>query len=158
MAQNLSQDFIVENNKLNPDESILWLIEINHPALSTPARFVNDRCDLTSNGNAYLASSFTITKPDEGASRTPTCQLEIDNVSNLISHFVEQVSGGLYMTARLIMVRRSQPDVIEYDIEMDFTNISMTRQKISGSLGFEDTLGKSSVPVLYRPENFPGMF
>jgi hypothetical protein len=157
MAQNFSTDFKRQLNQINPSDRELYLLEINHTTLLQPIRLVSDNQDVVSNSNNYLACAFSITIPDDGNGRVPTAQLEIDNTSRMLSVWIEKLMGGYGLTATIKIVKANNPNLVEYQITLDFNNISVTSKKITGTLGFEDTLNKPAISYNYRPEFFKGL-
>jgi hypothetical protein len=78
-------------------EPLLELIEITHPDLAVPARFVNDTQDFVLEGNNYFATRFRLSRPDDKDQQTPQARLAVDNVGRELTQFLEQSNGGAPM-------------------------------------------------------------
>lgn len=143
---------------LSPEESPLILLEIDHSALSEPVRVVNDATDLTSNGHLFVACPFRCTLPDDFENQLPRATLAVDNVGRDLVYWIESSNGAMGATARFMQVMRSRPDLIEWEITMALSGITITQSEVSGMLGFEDFFTRPAVRLSYRPDNSPGMF
>jgi hypothetical protein len=135
----------------------LVLLEINHSVLSEPIRVVNDQLEITSNGNLYVAYPFAISLPDD-AERLPKATLTIDNIGRELTTWLEASGGGRGATCTIRLVMRAAPDVIEYEITMELTNLAIDWQKVTGQLGFEDLLNRPAVQLQIRQDTAPGLF
>lgn len=143
---------------LSTGEHPLVLIEITHDSLPFPIRLVNDKCDLVSQGERYIACSFDLQLPDETDSNLPRAVLSITNIGRKLSYWVERTIGAMAAQIRIILVLRSSPDDQEWDICTDLINLSMNISTIDIQLGFDDLLNRVAVPVVYNTEKAPGLF
>lgn len=136
----------------------LLLLEIDHPDLPAPIRVVQDTQDLTHQGNVFVALGFSATLPDDLEGKLPSAELSVDNLSSDLMAWIEASGGAEGATARMILVRRADPDVVEWDVTLDLTNVAATQRLITGRLGFEDTLNRLGCNLTYRPDTAPGVF
>lgn len=143
-------------NATSAEEPVLELIEITHPDLAVPARFVNDTQDITCQGNLFYATAFRLTRPDDVDQQTPTAKLAVDNIGRELTQWLEVSNGGKKAKCRVLAVLRSEPDVFQYDMTLDLTGISITNLEVSGSLGFQNSLMLPAVAVRYDPITAPG--
>lgn len=144
--------------EVNAEESPLILLEIDHPELTQPVRVVNDTTDVTSNGYTYIAFPFRCVLPDDFENQLPKARLSIDNVSRDLMFWIETTGGGQGSTATFKQIMRSNPDLIEWQIQMSLFNVTVNMQEISAELGFENLFGKPAVTFKYRPDNSPGLW
>ena len=144
--------------EVNAPEAPLILLEIDHAELDEPVRVVNDTQDLTSNSNLYVAFPFRCVLPDDFENQLPKARLSIDNVSRDLMYWIETTGGGQGSTATFKQVLRSNPDLVEWQIQMSLFNVNVTMQEISAELGFENLFGKPAVSFRYNPTNSPGLF
>lgn len=158
MPRNVSANAQAGMNAVSSRERPVILLEIAHPDLAAPVRVVRDTQDLTSNGNLFVAMGFDITLPDDLGEGLPRARLSIDNVGRELTTWLEASRGGQGATCRIMQVMRSTPDVIEFDLTMDLSNVVMTASRVSGQLGFDDTLNRPGVTLTYRPDTAPGLF
>lgn len=140
------------------EEPLLELIEITHPDLSVPARFVNDTQDITSNGALFYATSFRLTKPDDVDQQTPTAKLAVDNIGRELTQWLEVSNGGKGAKCRIMAVLRSEPNTLQFDMTLDLTGLTINNFEVAGMLGFQNTLMQPAVTVRYDPLTAPGLY
>jgi len=145
-------------NDTGAPEAPLILLEINHPDLTTPIRVVNDRQDLVSNGNTFIAMAFRAALPSEPEKGLPKARLAMDNVGKELVTWIDGSNGGEGATVRMMQVLRSNPDNLEVDITMDLSDVTMDSLEVTATLGFEDLLNRPAVMLSYRPDKAPGVF
>jgi hypothetical protein len=139
-------------------EAPLIMLEINHAALPSPVRVVNDTQDITSNGNVYLACPFRCELPDDFEGQAPRARLAVDNVGRDLMYWIETSGGGQGSTVKFIQVMRSRPNQIEWSITMNLYNVVANFKEVSGDLGFDNLFGRPSIAMTYRPDTAPGCF
>lgn len=140
------------------DEPLLVAIEILHAELAVPARFVNDTADIEIEGNSFFACRFDLTLPDDQDEQVPEARLEVDNIGRELTQWLEQSQGGKGAKCRMLMVLRSNPGNLEFDMTMDLTGLEITNFRVTGNLGFKNTLMQSAVAVRFDPSTSPGNF
>jgi hypothetical protein len=153
----LSRDAQTEINSTGGSLPLV-LLEINHSALSEPIRVVNDNQEITSGGNLFVAFPFKISLPDDSDGRLPKATLTIDNVGRELTTWLEASAGGRGATCTIMLVMRDAPDVVEYSITMELTNLAVSWRSVTGQLGFEDLLNRPAVVLQYRQDTAPGLF
>lgn len=158
MARAYSAQFKSTLAEVSGEEAPYILLEISHPLLSEPVRVINDTQDLTSNGHLYIGCPFKCVLPDDFEGQLPKARLSIDNVGRDLMYWIEASSGGLGSTVKFMQVMRSRPDTIEWTINMNLYNVSVTMQEISAELGFENLFSRPAISLQYRPDNSPGIF
>lgn len=140
------------------DEPFLVLLEISHPDLDEPIRVVNDTQDVTVESNLYLACAFRLTLPDDIDGQVPRAQLEVDNIGRELTQWLEYSQGGKGAKCRILQILRSEPDVIEFDMTLDLSGLSIDNLAVRGTLGFVNTLDQPAVKVRFDPISAPGVF
>lgn len=158
MARNYSTGFRATINSTGAAEAPLLLLEISHPGLGTPIRVVNDLQDLVSNALTYTALPFRAKLPDDLEQGLPRAELSIDNIGKELVQWLEASGGGQGASCRMMQVMRSAPNVIEFEITLDLTNLHMSATEVSGTLGFENLLDRPACTWIYKPEVAPGLF
>lgn len=158
MPRNYSASLQRTINSTGAAETPAVLLEINHSALSAPVRINNSGADITHQGNVYTALAFRITLPDDLGRGLPSARLAVDNVGKDLTQWLEASGGGQGATVTITQVLPSAPDVVEFSITMDLTNVRMSMFEVTGDLGFSDLLNLPSVPLTYRPDTAPGLF
>lgn len=140
------------------DEPMLELAEITHKDLEVPIRVVNDTVDIVVNGETFIACPFSLSRPDDVDQQTPTAKLSVDNIGREMTQWLEVSGGGKGARCRMMAVMRSSPDVLEFDMTMDLTGLSISNEKVDGNLGFQNTLALPAVAVRYDPLSSPGLY
>ena len=140
------------------DEPFLIHLEISHHELVEPVRVVNDVQNVISNGNEFIACPFDITLPDDIGEQVPKAMLSVDNIGRELTQWLEYSRGGAGAKCRIMQIMRSDPDVVEYDITLDMSGISITNLTVSAKLGFQSTLMQPAVAVRYDPNTAPGLW
>src|SRR5690606_14258950 len=100
-----------------------FLLEISHPELFEPGRVDGDSQDLVSNGSPSVGPAFRISCPDEQQGQQPRAELAIDSVGRELMEWVETSAGGKGARVRILQVLRSTPNNVEWEIEMELSNI-----------------------------------
>lgn len=158
MAKSYSTGMQQTLNRTSADEPVLLLLEIDHTDLATPVRVVNDTQDITSNGNLFTACAFRYTLPDDLEQGNTRARIAIDNVGRELVQWLELSNGGEGATVRMMQVRPSAPDTIEWETTMTLSNVSQNVMEVSGQLGYEDLLKRPAVSLVYDPATAPGVF
>lgn len=158
MARQFSQAGTRNVIATSADEPLLALIEITHPDLEVPVRFVNDTADIEVEGDTYFKCWFDLALPDDRDEQVPAAKLEVDNIGRELTQWLEVSGGGAGAQCRLLMVLRSNPSNIEFDMTMDLTGLVITNTRVTGDLGFKNTLMQSAVTVRFDPSTAPGIF
>ena len=140
------------------NEPFLVLLEITHADLAVPVRVVNDTQNLTSNEIEFIGCPFNVTLPDDVAGQMPQAQLEVDNIGRDLTQWLEYSRGGQGARCRIMQVMRSDPNTIEFDMTLDLTNMKITNETVSGSLGFENMLNRTGTIPTFTPQNAPGLW
>lgn len=158
MAKDYSQNYQRKTNALSGDEFPLILLEIDHDDLAAPVRIVNDREDITVEGNLYQAFAFGLNLPEDPESGLPEAQLSIDNVGRELVQWLEIADWNKPTTCRIIQILRSTPDIIEWEITTNLRDITIDSLQVTATLGFENLLGLPGVGVFYTPVTAVGLF
>lgn len=137
----------------------LVLLEISHtdPAqLAETIRVVNNKVNITSNGNEYVAFPFEITLPDSKDDAPPQAKLRIDNVSREIGQAIRLVRTPLDI--KILIIRQETPDVIEMELEgMKLNQVSYDVFSVEGDLQFEDMTREPYPFLTFNPSYFRGI-
>ncbi len=156
--RNISQSTREKLASISRPEAPILLLEITHVDLTTPVRVINDNADIISNGDTYVALAFRATLPDDLSQGAPRANISIDNVGRDLTQWIESSGGADGSTVRMMQVMRSAPDVIEWEVTMDLTDISMNASEVRGALHFKNLNNTPGIALFYRPENTPGLF
>lgn len=133
-------------------------LEITHPMLASPIRVVNDNAELIHQGNTFVALQFRVSLPEDLEEVLPRATLAVDNVGKELVSWIEASNGGEGAQVRMLQIMRSDPDVVEWEITLDLTNMRITTPEVTGELGFENLLDRPAVALTYRSDTQPGLF
>lgn len=158
MPANYSSEARQNHLATSADEPFLVAIEITHPDLAIPARFVNDSQNIFIQGNEFFATAFRVALPDDKNQQLPQARLEVDNVGRELTQWLEFSRGGKGARCRIIQVLRSDPNLIEFDMTMDLTGLVIDNMTVNGVLGFQNTLGQTAVAIRFDPLTSPGLW
>lgn len=153
-----SSDFNKTVNSVSAAEMPLILLEIDHPNLVAPIRVINDTEDLIHNGVTFTRCAFRISLPDDPDGSLPQASLELDNIGRELVQWLEVADWNLPTTATLIQVMRSRPNVAEYSVVLDMTDITVTPYTVSARLGFDNLLGLPGINIAYTSTVAPGLY
>lgn len=134
----------------------LVLLTITHAALSGPLYLVNNRENVISNGETYIAFPFQITLPDSSEDAPPRARVTIDNVSREIGQAIRLMTSAAAVS--IAVVRQEDPDTIEMQFSgMRNGSVLWDASKVEFDLEFED-LAREPFPALtFSPAEFPGL-
>jgi hypothetical protein len=158
MTRGYSSAAATELHATSSGDPPIVLAELTHSGLTTPVRVVNDTQSIVSNGATFIALAFAVVLPDEQEGTLPRAQLAIDNVGRELMQWLDTSNGGQGAQVRLMQVRRSAPDTIEYEITLDLASLRATSKVVSAELGFESFLDRPAVLTRYDPAAAPGLF
>lgn len=137
----------------NESDLPLVLLEIDHSSLSDPILVVNNKENITSNGEEYIGFPFEIILPDSKEDSPPTSKLRIDNISREIGQAIRLISTPPSVTIRV--VRQDTPDVIEAEFAgMYMTNVSYDAFSVEADLMFEDLTREPYPYLTFSPALF----
>lgn len=151
ISESLKQDAYSSESNLP-----LVLLVIDHADLADPIRVVNNKENITSDGEEYTAFPFEIVLPSSQDDAPPQAKLRIDNVSREIGEAIRTISGAPSVTIRVI--RRETPDVIEAEFEgMVLRKVNYDALSVEGTLDFEDLTREPYPAFSFNPANYPGI-
>lgn len=152
-----SQGFKVNVNKLNAEEGIYACLIIDHPFISEPVRLINDSKDLVISGDTYLAMPFQVKRQSDIQNELPKVQLSISNVGRSLVKWIDSSGGGRNASIKILLVRRSS-SVIEEEIELGISSVSVTMEVVTFNLVIQNNLIKRGIRWLYDQNHSPGLF
>ena len=151
ISDNLKQDAWSQESNLP-----LVLLEIDHADLANPIYLVNNKENVTSNGEEYTAYPFEIFMPDSKEDAPPTAKIRIDNVSRELGQTIREITSPPTVTIRV--VRQETPDVVEAEFTgMKLRHIPYDALSIEGNLEFEDLTREPFPAYSFSPANYPGV-
>lgn len=158
MARNLSANYKKNIVSVTQKEPFIDLLHLYHQPSNTNIYITNDKKDVLSNGQNYVACGFVLKLPNDSSNSLPKATLNIQNIGKPIIRYIHDTNGAFGTQARLMSILRSDPDNIEYDVFLDLSSVSINSKTISFDLSFDDVLNRKSVPFTYREKLAPGLF
>ncbi len=138
------------------DEVWLILLTITHASLAQPIRVVNNKANITSNGNLFVALAFEIEPPGEDPEAPLSSRLRIDNVDRVIVDSLRGISSAPEATIQIILA--STPNTIEAEFEgMTVRDVKYDAGAITAELRFEQIMTEP-ITISITPTHFPGLF
>lgn len=139
------------------NQEFILLLTINHSSFGSPIRLVQSLKNVTSRGNLYAASIFTIALPEQNPEQMPSVTLRIQNVDLALVQGLRTIATPLLVTLELVL--GSAPDTLEAG-PFDFTlrAVEYDLHWITGRLQFEDLLNERFPAQSYTPALFPAAF
>ena len=153
-----SAGFKINVNKLNADEVLLILLEIQHPFLTDPVRLVNDNRDFVFNGNNYMGTSFNIKRQNDVQGELPMVTLTVPNVGRSLVKWIDESGGGKDAILTIILSRRSTPTVEEERLSFQIQTVNITTDSVVFNMVVENNLIKRAMRWVYDQYRAPGLF
>lgn len=138
-------------------DGLLVLLTIAHVDLPDPIRIVNNKTNVTSRGEEFIAFPFEIVLPTSSPDAPPKAQLIIDNVSRELGQIIRTISSA--PTVLIEVVRINNFDSLELSFPaFKMKNVRFDVSQVRGDL-VSDDLQIDPYPVhTFSPANFPGLF
>lgn len=161
--ENLTENAINAMTAPETAEVMLNLLTIKYDG-DPILRVVDDKQQITSNGNTFIPCGFTVLLPDQTSDGNKTCRLQIDNADISIyreikSAAINSINQKKKITCDVTVIMASEPDnYIEGPLTFALRNINATVQSITGELYDLYMSDRKFSALTYNPEDFPGMF
>lgn len=153
-----SNDLKINVNKLNANEMLLVLLEIDHPFLTSPVRIVNDNLNFVLDGNEFLAMPFQLDRQDDVRGELPKVRLTVPNVGRGLVKWIDGSGGGKGAKISVFLARRSDPNVIEEALELGIESTTINMQVITFNLVIQNNLVKRAMRYTYDTYRARGLF
>lgn len=156
MSRGLSSAAKAELYAANTGGVWLALVTITHDDFAATIRLVNDRQNVTSNGQVFTACAFSLTLPPD-ADTAPRAVLSIDNVDRSIVASVRAITSPA--TVRVDVIRRSAPDtlIISYPY-LRAVSATISSDRIDFTVAGDRVLDESYPGQEFTPLAFPAGF
>ncbi|MDD3089024.1 MAG: DUF1833 family protein [Candidatus Omnitrophica bacterium] len=137
----------------NESDLPLVLLTISHASLDDDIRVVNNKEDVVSNGDEYIAFPFEIRLPDSKEDSQPSASLTISNVSREIGLAIRSITTPPEITIQI--VRQDTPDIVEAQfVGLRLNNVKYDVLTVTGDLEFEDLTREEYPAVKFSPSIF----
>lgn len=134
----------------------LVLLIISHLDLADDIRVVNNKVNITSNAQEYIAFPFEITLPEVSESAPPRATLTISNVGREVGETIRSITSPPFVTIQV--VRQESLDIVEVEHEgLRLTGVTFNAQTVSGDLVREDFVQERYPFLTYSPAEFKGL-
>ena len=143
-------------NASSTDVAFWFLLTIT-PGSGAPIRFVNNRTDVSSRGETFMAYPFSAVLPTDDDQRVPTVRLTIDNVDRAIVEAIRAQSTP--PAVKLEVVTSTYPDIVEKVIDFLYLrSVDYDALTITGTLEARGILNQRFPKESYTASIFPGIF
>ena len=157
MSRSLSSAAKQAANARETGEAFLFLLTITHALLPATLRFTNNRTDIVSRGDTYVAFPFQVTLPDDDPEEAARVQLRIDNVDRQIVDNIKLLTSPPAMTLEIVL--GSTPNTVEAGpVLMELTKCDYNALTVTGDLAFEPVLFLRFPSGRFTPASHPGLF
>lgn len=121
-------------------------------------RFVDNNQNITSRGNEYTATGFTIILPEQTGGTQRPCRLAIDNTDLAIFQTIKQAAGR-DVTVSVCVIMADTPDIYERGpLKYRLRNVRATQETIEGEI-YDFNISDRKFPKdTYALEDFEGLF
>lgn len=151
VTENLRDDAWAQESDLP-----LILLELNHDELIEPLLLVNNKEDVVSNDETYLAFPFELQMPNDTDDSAPQAKLRICNVSREIGQAIRLMRTPADVSLKV--VRMDTPDTVELEfVGMKLRNVSFDAFTVEGTLVFENLINEPYPWLTFSPAWFPGL-
>jgi hypothetical protein len=133
----------------------LLTIEVSGGAV---LRFVDNNQNVSSRGNEFTASGFTIILPEQTEDSPRPCRLAIDNTDLAVFQTIKQAAGK-DVAVTVCVVTADTPDILERGpLKYRLRNVRATKETVEGEI-YDFYLSDRKFPKgTYTPEDFEGLF
>lgn len=121
-------------NKLNSDENLIEILEINHPLLSLPVRLVNDNKDVISNGENYISTILEFQLQNDIEGELPKAKLTLPNIGRKLVRWIVESYGAEGAEIKVSYIMRSDPDDLLFTIPTIIESTSLNIQTVTLNL------------------------
>jgi Domain of unknown function (DUF1833) len=156
-VRTLSLQAIASANSPQTGGVWLWLIEVVHPDLDEPYRFVNNTQDVASLGQTWTAFPVQLTLAVDDGQTNPSFEIKFDNVDRTLIDVVRGLTSAPRFNVYLVLY--PSPNIAEATFEdMQAIDISFDAQSVSARLVSGDLLNAPYPGDSYTPDQFPAIF
>lgn len=138
-------------------DPFLQLVTLEHEDFLNPIYLVDNNEQIISNGKTFIPFPMKIILPQDDAETDKQVRISFDNVSRLLVDELRSITTPI--SVKIEMVLASNPNIVEMVLdELQLRNITMTLQRVEGTLVLDDFLRTELSSEKYTPTNFPGLF
>ena len=116
-------------------------------------KIVNNNEDI----NGFTGTAFEVQKPTQPDSGVPTSNIVISNIGTQLSQTITSSTNLEGTKVKFEHALLSSPTTIEWSIELNLTNITVSANSISGRLSFTDVYNKPVLTQYYDQWTAPGL-
>lgn len=155
MSRGLSNTVLADLHNPNCETPLLDLLTVSGTGITT-IRLVNDRADLTSNGNLFTARAFRYVRPASQEGEVSRARLRVDDVGRALVAELRAITEPF--TVLLQAVRHSAPNTVLFSNTFEGRVASYGTGWIEIELHPDPVFGEGYPGLTFTPVGFPGMF
>jgi hypothetical protein len=153
----VTPELLAQFYKQDSEDPFLMLVTLTHSSFTSPQYLVNNRVDITSRSNLYIAFPMKITLPADDGTTTRQAKITFDNVGLDLIGKLRSITTPI--SVKIEMVLASNPNQVQIELtDLHIRNISYNKSTISATLSMDDFLNIGMTSEQYTPQNFPGIF
>lgn len=141
---------------LSPSDVVLTAMEIRHPDIAEPVRVVNDLVDHEIGGETFVPLRFDARAITDEEGRAPRAEIQVDNVGQVLTEWLERAQGGAGATVRAMWVLARTHEV-EQEMTVGVLSVEV-RERIHVRLGWDPLLQRPAVGLRHDRYTSPGAF
>jgi Domain of unknown function (DUF1833) len=157
MSRSLSQEFIKAFLSRETGEAALLLLELNHPMLSDPVRFVLNTQPVTHQARQYEPMYFECSLPEQVADKVTGMKLRVDGIDRVM---IEKLrSFDTPPTVTLKIVGTNDLDTVEMETaEFAWRIVTYGSHWLEGELEAPAVFQLNFPADYFSPAVAPGLF
>jgi cell wall-associated NlpC family hydrolase len=134
------------------EQAFLKLLAIEHESLPEPIRVVNNKVNVTSRGQLYVAFPFEIDLPESDGDHLPQVTLSICNVDQTVVRAVRSLATPPQVSLEVILA--DSPDTVEAGpFRLTLHGVEYDRFVVTGTLVTSRSSTRRSRPTVYADEH-----
>jgi hypothetical protein len=147
---------VIEVRSQYQDDPVLVLLTLDHESLESPIYVVNNRRNIFSRGNTYIAFPMSIDLPTDG-DEVPTARISISNVSRVICNALEGINTPPTLLIEIVLA--SSVDTVERSWDdFELSEVSWDALRITGTIQHRRMWDEMYPRYRVTPKDFPGLF
>lgn len=157
MSRNLSQEFIKVFLNRETGESALLLLELTHPTLVEPVRFVLNTKPVTHQGGQYEPMYFECSLPEQMPDKVGGMKLRVDGVDRVMIEKLRNFQSPPMVKMKIIGT--GEPDVVEVETaELAWRIVTYGTHWLEGELEAPAVFNLNFPADYFSPAVAPGLF
>lgn len=147
-------------NARNTGEEWCYLLELSHPDLATPFRFVDlpqGAAAVVHGGESFVPRMFEAELPSEGPDSGREVPLRLEDVDRVVRAELRELEGPATVVLKVVL--RASPDTVERGpFTFELIPYDLDPEVLDLRLLYDRWLDDQCPKDRFTPENFPALF